>query len=175
MGIRADLFMVGIRFSFILLMVFNALTMQAQVKSFAYRTMLKTLLDKDVPWVSAEQAARDSLQALFLDAREPREYAVSYIKGARFVGYDHFSLAELGDIPRDTAIIIYCSVGYRSQKITEQLLAAGFTNVHNLYGGIFEWVNRGYPIYSAEGQTRRVHAYSRTWGIWLKKGEKVYD
>jgi hypothetical protein len=43
-----------------------------------------------------------------------------------------------------------------------------------MYGGIFEWVNNGYPIVNSAGPTQRVHAFDRTWGVWLKKGEKVY-
>jgi len=27
---------------------------------------------------------------------------------------------------------------------------------------------------NADGPTERVHAYSRTWGLWLRKGKKVY-
>ncbi|WP_159038468.1 hypothetical protein [Brumimicrobium mesophilum] len=45
-----------------------------------------------------------------------------------------------------------------------------------MYGSIFEWVNEGKPVYNLEGEeTMKVHAYSKSWGIWLKKGEKVYE
>ena len=71
--------------------------------------------------------------------------------------------------------MVCCSVGARSEKIGAQLRQAGFTNVRNLYGGIFEWVNEGQPVVTgANRPTDRVHAYSPTWGIWLKRGQKVY-
>lgn len=145
-----------------------------QVQSGAYRLMLKGLLSHNVPEITVQEAARDSSKILFLDAREPTEYAVSHLKGAVFAGYDHFDLSVSKDWAKDRRIVVYCSVGYRSEKITEKLRLAGFTNVSNMYGGIFEWVNCNHPVYDEKGPTNRVHAYDRTWGIWLKKGKKVY-
>ena len=48
---------------------------------------------------------------------------------------------KVEDIARESTIVVYCSVGYRSEKIAEELDKLGFTNVSNLYGGIFEWIN----------------------------------
>lgn len=146
-----------------------------QVKSGTYRLMLQGLLSHSVPETRIQEAARDSASCVFLDAREPREYAVSHIAGAIPVGYDHFDLEKLpADLPKDRRIVVYCSVGYRSEKVTEKLQKAGFGNVSNLYGGIFEWVNQGFPVVDAAGPTSNVHAYGRTWGVWLKKGKRVY-
>lgn len=145
-----------------------------QVQSGAYRALLRTLLSHSVPEIGVSQAAAEASQYLFLDAREAREYEVSHIAQARWVGYETFDLARLKDVDKNTPIIVYCSVGYRSEKIAEQLIAAGFTKVWNLYGGIFEWVNAGNPVYNAVGLTEAVHAYDRTWGVWLRRGKKVY-
>ena len=138
--------------------------------------MLSTLLTHDVPEITVAAASQAADKAVFLDAREPAEYDVSHIAGAVPVGYDHFDLSEVKDIPKDQEIIVYCSVGYRSEKVSEQLLAAGYQKVTNLYGGIFEWKNQGHPVVNPAGEpTDEVHAYNRTWGMWLKKGAiKVY-
>lgn len=77
-------------------------------------------------------------------------------------------------MPKFALVIVYCSVGYRSERIGEKLQDAGFINVQNLYGGIFKWVNEGMPVYNSIGPTKQVHGYSRSWGVWLQKGEKVY-
>lgn len=146
-----------------------------QVKSGAYRAMLQGLLSHSVPETGVRQAVRDTASCVFLDAREPREFAVSHIAGAIHVGYDYFDLAKLpANLAKDQPIVVYCSVGYRSEKVTEKLQKAGFTRVSNLYGGIFEWINQGYPVVNQSGATNDVHAYNRTWGVWLKKGNKVY-
>ncbi|MEZ4984799.1 MAG: rhodanese-like domain-containing protein [Saprospiraceae bacterium] len=66
---------------------------------------------------------------LFLDARERKEFEVSHLPGAHFIGYDDFDLSRVEKLDKGREVIVYCSVGYRSEKITEKLLAAGFTNV----------------------------------------------
>lgn len=146
----------------------------AQVESGAYNLMLKTLLDHSVPEITVANAAKLGPQTVFLDAREPNEYAISHLKGAVPVGYDHFQMTSVSHLPKDTPIVVYCSVGYRSEKIAEKLKVAGYTKVSNLYGGIFEWVNQKNIVYDTDGETQRVHAYDRTWGVWLRRGKKVY-
>lgn len=163
------------RFSAFIVCLVAACTGQAQVKSAAYGAMLSGLLSHSVPEVSVAALSGSPKEGLvLLDARERNEYAVSHLEGARWVGYNTFDPASLEDLPRASRIVVYCAVGYRSEKVAEQLLAYGFTNVQNLYGGIFEWVNQGYAVRDAEGTTQRVHAYDRKWGVWLKKGQKVY-
>ncbi|MEZ4919143.1 MAG: rhodanese-like domain-containing protein [Saprospiraceae bacterium] len=137
--------------------------------------MLKTLLGHTVPELGVAKVAPKASDFVWLDAREPKEYQVSHIKGAQLVGYDHFDIEALPEgLSKDQPIVVYCSVGYRSEKVAEKLRAAGFTRVSNLYGGIFEWVNQGHPVYKGEQKTAKVHAYDKKWGVWLKKGEKVY-
>jgi len=145
-----------------------------QVKSGAFRVMLKGLLSHSVPEIGVQQAAREKANFIFLDAREPKEFAVSHIQGSIPVGYDHFDVQRVADLPKDQAIVVYCSVGYRSEKVSEKLLKAGFTNVSNMYGGFFEWVNEGLPIVDDKGATENVHAFDRSWGVWLRKGKRVY-
>ena len=158
------------------LLALAAAAAYGQVQSNAYRLMLRKLLSHTVPEMQVQQLAADTSGALLLDAREPKEFAVSHLVNALHVGYDNFKLSAVPDsIAKDRPIVVYCSVGYRSEKVAEQLRAAGYTQVSNLYGGIFEWVNQGHPVVDAQDAlTQRVHAYSRTWGVWLKKGKKVY-
>lgn len=137
--------------------------------------MLKTLLSHSVPEITVDslQGIIDSVQ--LVDSRELDEYQVSHLDGALYAGYDNYDSTIVSRLAKDKPIIVYCSIGYRSEKIAERLIEAGFTDVYNLYGGIFEWVNQSGSIVDEEGKTDRVHAFSRTWGIWLKEGEKVYE
>jgi rhodanese-related sulfurtransferase len=147
----------------------------AQVQSSAYDLTLKTLLSHSVPEVSVSQV-KEMPNVLLLDAREWNEFKVSHIKNARHVGYDHFDIDKLQSINKKQKIVVYCSVGYRSEKISEKLKKEGFADVSNLYGGIFEWVNQGNAVVDEKGEvTENIHAYSKTWGVWLNKGVKVYD
>ena len=113
---------------------------------------------------------------VYLDAREKEEFDVSHIKGAIFVGYENFDITKLPKLTKDTKIVVYCSVGYRSEKIAEKLIQNGYTQTQNLFGGIFNWVNKGYLVYDANGkETQKIHGYNESWGKWLTKGEKVYE
>lgn len=147
---------------------------QRMVQSGTYNVMLKALLSHSVTEISATKAYKMK-DVVFLDAREKTEYNVSHIKEATWIGYDDFDIERVANLPTDKKVIVYCSVGKRSENISEKLEAAGYKDVSNLYGGIFEWVNNGYDVYDSSGKTNKVHAYSSTWGIWLNKGEKVYE
>ena len=54
----------------------------------------------------------------------------------------------------DKPVLVYCSVGARSQDIGKKLVQKGFSVV-NLYGGIFQWVNDELPVYDSLGQTKK--------------------
>ncbi len=155
--------------------MFSFLPASAQVQSSAYNLTLKTLLSHSVPEVTVPQV-KTMNDVLLLDAREWTEYQVSHLKNAMFVGYDQFDMDRMKLINKNQKIVVYCSVGYRSEKIADKLKQAGYTNVSNLYGGIFEWVNQGNTVVDTHGGvTENIHAYSKTWGVWLNKGVKVYD
>jgi rhodanese-related sulfurtransferase len=157
-----------------ILFLFNAYAIQAQVESSAFNLTLKTLLSHTVNEISVKELIQKS-DVVLLDAREPAEFKVSHLTNAIHVGYDNFNIDSVKDLDKNESIVVYCSVGYRSEKIAEKLKSAGFTNVSNLYGGIFEWVNQGYKIVEVnEKETNNVHAYNKTWGIWLNRGNKVY-
>jgi len=144
------------------------------VEDRAYSAKLQKLLSHTVPEVSVPEI--DTAESiLFIDSREENEFEVSHIKNAIWVGYDKLDLSKLKDTPKNQKIVVYCSVGYRSEKVSEKLIARGFTDVSNLYGGIFEWKNSGRPVYKNENlATENVHAYDKNWGQWLKKGKKCY-
>ncbi len=146
-----------------------------KVQSNSYSKMLKHLLSHTVKEISVSDIA-DEAQYVFIDAREKNEFAVSHIKNAVWCGYDDFDISRLKEISKDKKIITYCSVGYRSEKIAEKLIQAGYKDVSNLYGGIFEWKNESNPIYDNNGYaTEKIHAFNYIYGIWLTNGVKVYD
>nr|WP_279344256.1 rhodanese-like domain-containing protein [Gramella jeungdoensis] len=131
----------------------------------------------EVPYISVEELRMYQLDSnvLILDAREPEEYEVSHIKHATFIGYNEFDISYLAEYPKEIKIVVYCSLGVRSEEIGNKLQKAGFKNVWNLYGGIFSWKNKGYKVVNPEGEeTEKVHAYSRHWSKWLNNAEKVY-
>lgn len=140
--------------------------------------MLTGMYEYTVPLVKSDKLVewQKEDKVYILDARENAEYKISHIKNAIEVGYDNFKLNSVKEISKDSRVIIYCSVGYRSERIGEKLIGEGYTNVFNLYGGIFDWVNNGNQVYDSEGEVAKVHAYNKDWGKWVgnEKVEKVY-
>jgi rhodanese-related sulfurtransferase len=131
-----------------------------------FEEYLNDLKDKfEVANILSDSLALD--QYLILDTREREEYEVSHIKDAVWIGYDDFEISQLDSIQRETEIIVYCSVGYRSSKIALELYDNGFTSVYNLYGGIFKWANDGRTLISNNESTRNLHGYNSYWARFI--------
>lgn len=140
--------------------------------------LLRLYNNESIPYISVSTLNTIQDTVLVLDARERKEYQISHLKKAIYVGYDNFKIDSITKqhIPKDSFIVVYCSIGIRSEDVSEQLKKAGYTNVYNLYGGIFEWKNRGLPILNSnEELTDEVHTYSKEWSKWLSKGKKIYS
>ena len=73
-----------------------------------------------------------------IDVREPYEWRISRIEGARHVPLDSLG-ARWSDLPRDRDIVLYCHHGVRSRAAAEFLAAQGFDALWNLSGGIDRW------------------------------------
>ena len=143
----------------------------------SFDQQLESMYRRTVPLI--RPSALDSLEqerpVVLLDTRTPEEYAVSHLPNARFVDYDTFTPQEVDDIPKEAKVVVYCAVGYRSERVGEQLQEAGYEHVQNLYGGIFEWKNQGHDVVNPRGQpTDSVHTYNRRWSKWLERGVKVW-
>ncbi len=153
-----------------MVLVFSSKTI---AQSIAYKALLSTLYDSDFPVLKPAQIT-DLSDYQILDTREKEEFEVSHLKGADWVGYDTFSIKNVASLDKNKPVLVYCTVGARSQDIGKRLKDVGFKEVYNLYGGLIEWANEEKPIFHHGSQTNKVHTYSKSWGIWLTKGEKVY-
>ncbi len=130
-------------------------------------SLLKLLLKYntgEIPYKKVSEITHEEAY-IYIDAREKAEYNVSHLKNAVFVGYEDFTLANMPQsISKSSKILVYCSLGVRSEKIGIQLKEAGYTQVYNLYGGIFEWKKAGKKIYQNDGkETDYVHGYNKFW------------
>lgn len=134
---------------------------------------VNNLIDFSVPTIGVKALKEIKNDIYLFDTRELSEYEVSHIEGAKFLGYKDFDPSRLNSIPKDAKIVLYCSVGYRSEKIGEQLQKLGYKDVSNLYGSIFEWVNQGNPVVDKNGNTsNQVHTYNKQWSKWVN-GQKI--
>lgn len=133
---------------------------------------------KKVPYIAVAElkSLQQKNKVVILDSRELDEFKVSHIEGAILVGYNHFRLSSLPDsIDKKTPIVVYCTLGVRSEVIANQLVENGYTDVKNLYGGISEWKNKDYIVIdSIQRMTENIHVYSKKWGKWLTKGNPIF-
>jgi len=139
---------------------------------------VNSYLDYTIPVLSVDELNNELPNSyILLDARELEEFGVSHIKNAIHIGYDHFNINNITEINKEQKLIVYCSIGYRSEKIGEKLKDLGYTNVYNLYGSIFEWANQGLPLVKQDGtETKELHTYNKKWSKWVQGNQiqKVY-
>ncbi len=125
----------------------------------------------DVPQLSTDSLASwlagPDIPPILIDVRSADEFAVSHLRGARRLDPKAENLLSLNDLPRDTPVVTYCSVGIRSSAMARRLLRAGFTNVANLDGSIFAWANEGRTVYRRDQPVSEVHPYNALWGRLL--------
>jgi len=139
--------------------------------------LLKTYNSDSIPYISVTELDKIQKNIVLLDAREKNEFLVSHIDNAKFVGYNRFKTKNFKklNLQKSDTIVVYCSLGVRSEDIAQKIKKIGYPNVYNLYGGIFEWKNNDLPVVDTNQQpTENVHAFSKEWGKWLLKGKKVY-
>jgi phage shock protein E len=99
-------------------------------------------LDVDVQTAAA---LREQPDVVILDVREQDEWDAGHIPGAVFMPMGEVP-ARLSEIPTDKTVIVQCRSGNRSSQVTDFLVKQGFTNVHNMTGGINAWQSAGLPV-----------------------------
>jgi rhodanese-related sulfurtransferase len=85
--------------------------------------------------------------ALVLDVRESAEFGKGHIKSAKNVPFVTLK-DKLKDFAKykETAVLAYCNTGSVSNKACKILQKEGFTNVHNIAGGINSWLDAKLPV-----------------------------
>lgn len=90
------------------------------------------------------QRLSEERDLVLLDVREPVEWADGHVPGARHIPMRQVA-ARVGELPRDRRMAITCAGGVRSSLVASLLLAQGFTDLVNVWGGMTGWVQSGLP------------------------------
>jgi len=73
-----------------------------------------------------------------LDVRTPEEFSIGAIPGAKNIPLDSLR-QNLGEIPQNREVLIYCGVGLRGYLAERILRQNGWTSIANLSGGYKTW------------------------------------
>jgi len=86
-----------------------------------------------------------------IDVREPVEWDIVHIEGAKLIPKDRFLSGEaLSDLPQNRPIVLHCKTGIRSAEVLAVLKSAGFSDATHVQGGIVAWANqvdKSLPVY----------------------------
>ena len=118
-------------------MEFRTLKLRAQHDKHA---PIERLIDYDAfcnP-ASADEVTAIPDGALVVDVREPYEWDAGHLPGARHIPLGDIA-NRLGELPRDTDVVLYCEAGARSARALDVLRDAGFTRARHLKGGYLAW------------------------------------
>ncbi|WP_225724904.1 MULTISPECIES: adenylyltransferase/sulfurtransferase MoeZ [unclassified Nocardia] len=86
-----------------------------------------------------------------IDVREPVEWDIVHIEGARLIPKDRILSGEaLAELPQNRPIVLHCKTGVRSAEALAALKRAGFADATHVQGGIIAWANQidpSLPVY----------------------------
>ena len=113
--------------------------------------LVKSRIDQVDPQSASDEIERGD--AVLIDTREPHEWDVAHLQGAKLVS--PAAVAEL--VPelapeRSKRLLLYCASGNRSARAADVLQnELGYENVASVAGGIEAWQQAGLPVVEAEG------------------------
>ena len=95
--------------------------------------------------VAQGKALYDTGQTVWIDVREPSEWAQGRIPGATLVPLNTLLMSPRQHL-NGGEVVFYCAQGVRSAVACEVAAAVGIRKIYNLEGGIIDWLAKGYPI-----------------------------
>lgn len=100
--------------------------------------------------------ARKVLSAggVLLDVREDEEWEAGHAPEATHVPLTELE-SRIEEVPRDKDVVVTCRSGARSSRVVSALEGAGFS-LHNLDGGMKDWVASGLPVVRDDGGEGRI-------------------
>jgi hydroxyacylglutathione hydrolase len=109
-----------------------------------------TLRDRDDLLAATPQASADSVNAwlgatvapYLLDVRTPGEWQQQHIDGSVNIPLSRLA-SQVGEIPRNRPVVVFCAAGYRSSIASSLLLREGFSSMTEMTGGMSAWARRG--------------------------------
>ncbi|HZS62133.1 MAG TPA: rhodanese-like domain-containing protein [Gemmatimonadaceae bacterium] len=87
--------------------------------------------------------AKAQPNVVYLDVREPNEWNLGRVPGAKFIPRGQLETNVEKQISRDATVVIYCASGNRSALAADTMQTMGYEHVSSLRGGFRAWVDAG--------------------------------
>lgn len=138
-----------------------------------YRRGFFTFLNSNnLERVDANKAAKllSNGAITILDVRDENEFNVSHLTGAL-----RYKEELLEGLDHNAPVLVYCTVGLRSNKLAQTLREKGFNEIIELQDGLIGWANAQLPLVNSSNKiTDSIHVYNQYFGRLLKEGTPVY-
>ena len=121
-----------------------ASTPMASAPTFSAPAAKPMALPADVTPKTVEDLRATGAIAI-IDVREPDEFAEGRIPGATLIPLGQLA-NRTDEVPTDVPVVIVCRSDNRSGEAVQILRRAGFTNIHNMTGGMIAWNQAGYLV-----------------------------
>ena len=158
----------------IIVLIYVSGCQQVEVRGDLRRDRIMTMYREyaeEFPYVKGISAAQlqQQREVVLVDVRSPEEIAVSFIPGA--ITKEEFE--DNLDRYRDSTIVVYCTIGYRSGKYAKELRQRGI-ELLNLEGSLLAWTHVGGKLVNATGATKQIHVFDRQWQLTAEDYEAVW-
>ena len=114
-------------------------------------TVGKKARNSDLPANIAPEEAKNFIELVnpvVIDIRTSDEYAAGHLEKAS-MNLDYYApdfKDQLAKLDKTVKYLIYCRSGGRSGKTLVIMKDMGFTEAHDIAGGINAWIAAGYPV-----------------------------
>ena len=135
----------------IILILFNILAFNIMSLSQADSVKFKSL----EPYDFYMHYLKDD-KALLIDVREFFEFKSKRLKGAVNIPASGNIDIAADTLDKGQALFLYCTSGFRSDKVAKSLYEKGFRKLYSLDGGITEWRKEGMKIDKSRVKKKRV-------------------
>ncbi len=97
-------------------------------------------------WTRTElEAALAADEIILVDVREPHEFAMGRIPGARLMPLSRFDPREL-PVDEGKTVVLSCAAGVRSRQALEMSRMMGLPVDTHYIGGFKDWIMSGGPV-----------------------------
>lgn len=129
---------------FLLLLLLLLAACSANAATVDSATIDVATLPADID-VQTVNAIKDRDDVFVIDVREQWEYDEGHIPNITLMPMGEIA-SRLSEIPTDKQVVVTCRSGNRSSQVATFLRDQGFTNIHNMEGGIVAWQQAGLPV-----------------------------